>query len=426
MKKTVLFLKLNILYMFRNKVRFVLTICGITIGLLIYILGNIAVEAYIGALYREAYAFDGDSLFIADEDGKTINKLARLEWDNDIYKCGLAGEAYNLNNTYLYKGIRVVNTVSLVGLEGQVQGKAIPCIGDTNISLTRTKIIYGRDLSYEDISQGKNSAIIERSSAMYLFQRENAVGERLDVISPYGYDQFEIVGIIEDTPSTKNKNLEFNKTVQDGKEEYINMVTAYTSYDYLKRMAGDNLQDRYIIDTEGMNTDEIDDKIGRLNDENAVYNIKANITSQNMMLEDVSATENELRGFINTLILIIILISGFMIVTIYMFSVKERMYEIGVRRAVGASGFDIIMQFVTEGVVTAVTAGAVALLTGVIICNFGTSYFINNLYMDIRLIMSGKLIFSMLGLSVLQGIVFCFVPAVIASKIRPTEAIRLE
>ena len=56
----------------------------------------------------------------------------------------------------------------------------------------------------------------------------------------------------------------------------------------------------------------------------------------------------------------------------------------------------------------------------------GASLAIAGLLEDIRLVLSKELTFSMFGLSVLQGIVFCFIPAMIASKIRPTEAIRWE
>ena len=142
------------------------------------------------------------------------------------------------------------------------------------------------------------------------------------------------------------------------------------------------------------------------------------------MLDEVNDLESKMKGFINAIIVVIIIISGFMIVTIYIFSVKERMYEIGVRRALGASEFDIVYQFIIEGIITALVAGIMTMLVSVIACNLATSYLIGELYMDIRLVLSKELIFSMFGVSVLQGIAFCFIPAMIASKIRPTEAIR--
>lgn len=426
MKKIWLYFRLNILYMFRNRARFILTVLGITIGLLIYVIGNVGVEAYMNSLYKEAYNFEKDCAIVLDDENQIIDRVQSLSNELGIHKCNFVGESYSLNNEYIYKGVKINNAMSLIGIDNKMLNSVVPYISNNNILLTKVEIVYGTDFSDEDIDTGKNYIIIEKSTAKYLFQKENAVGEYVDVISPYGYDRFMIIGIIEDLPVTNVKNLIFNRTLREEKEtEYYNCMTAYTSYSYLNDMVGEeNLQKRYIIDFGNVSDEEIFNKINRLNEECTTYNIDAKIVSQNTMLEEVRILENQISGFINVLIVIMMCISGFMIITIYIFSIKERTYEIGVRRALGASGYDIINQFIIEGIVTAVIAGLITLVIAVVSCNFGTAYFVGSLYMDIKFIMSKEIIFSMFGLSILQGITFCFLPSLIASKIRPTEAIR--
>ncbi|MGN0379366.1 MAG: ABC transporter permease [Butyrivibrio sp.] len=427
MKKVLLYIRLNILYMLRNKARFWLTVGGITIGLFIYMLGNVAVDGYIDSLYKEAYNFDADSLIVYDEKDEIIDKIQELSVDNHICRCNIIDESYTINKDYVYKTTKIKNGVSLIGLDEGVMRSSVPYISNKYIALTKAKILYGRDFSDEDIKNGENCIIIEKSTALFWFQKENAVGEYVDVISPYGYDRFVVIGIIEDLPSTYGRNLEFNKVIgQNVDREYNNSSVAYTTYDYLNNMVENNsIEERYIVNIgTGNQNEDISTLIRELNEKSVRYGMNVSIVSRSTLVDDVRNLESKMRGFINAIIVVMIIIAGFMIITIYIFSVKERMYEIGVRRALGASEFDIVYQFIMEGIITALTAGVMTFLTGVVVCNLATSYLIGKLYMDIRIVLSRELIFSMFGLSVLQGIVFSFIPALIASKIRPTEAIR--
>lgn len=412
--------------MFRNKTRFLLTLTGITIGLFVYLLGNAAVDGYINSLYKEAYDFDENSFLVYDEEGRIIEEIQKYDDNLSVNRCNIIGSAYTVNKDYQYKNIEVINSVNLIGLDAGVSDTAIPYIGDEHISLARAEILYGTDFSEENIKKGDNCIIIERSTAVFWFQKENAVGEYLDVISPDGYDRFVVAAVIEDLPSRRRMNLEFNKLSEQGNAaKYSNTSAAYTTYNYVNNMGEESsIEERYIVNTGLLQNGDIDGLIDELSEKSVVYDINAGIVSQNRLVKDVRNLEIKIHGFINAIIVVLIVISGFMIVTVYIFSVKERTYEIGVRRALGASETDIVCQFIIEGIITALTAGIVTLLFGVIICNLATSYLIGKLYMEIRLVLSGKLILSMFGISVLQGIVFCFIPALTASKIRPTEAIR--
>lgn len=427
MKKVGLYIRLNILYMLRNKVRFVLTVIGITVGLFVFIIGNVAVDGYIDSLYKKAYDFDEDSFLVYDEQNQIIQKIQDYDERLSVHKCNIIDEAYSINKDYTYKNVKVSNAVSFIGLETGVCESSVPYYSDEYIALSNAKIIYGNDFSDKDIKEGANVIIIEKSTAIFWFQKENAVGEYVDVVSPYGYDRFVVVGVIEDLPARKSENLEFNKLAeQEEIVEYSNNSVAYTTYNYIVNMVeNEATEKRYIVNTgNNIQNEEMEKLVAELNEKSVLYGTNASITSQGSLIEEVNDLAGKMRGFINAIIIVLILISGFMIVTIYIFSVKERMYEIGVRRAIGASEFDIACQFIIEGTLTALIGGIITLFVCVITCNLATSYLIGELYMDIRLVMSKELIASMFGLSVLQGIIFCFLPALIASKIRPTEAIR--
>lgn len=427
MKKLFLFFRLNVLYMFRNKARFILTLSGVSIGLLIYMLGNAGVDCYLERLYRNAKDFDTDGILVHDTEGELIDKIRN--YDSNIHINRYCSElvAYSTDKDYIYKGISVNNSIELIGTDGGVVNEAVPYMKNETMYLAQARLLYGTGFTEDDIKKGTNSIVIEKSTSLFWFQKENAVGEYVDVVSPYGYDRFVVVGVIEDLPGKRSDNMRYNKTIQHADvAEFNNSSVAYTTYNYLANMMGNHgFMEWYTLNVTGREDGEqIKSLIYNLNENASLFSTPASIITQQVLLEEVGATERTLRVFINAIIVALILISGFMIVTIYVFSVKERTYEIGVRRALGAAEFDIVLQFVIEGVITSLVAYVVVLFFGAVVCNLATACLVSRFYMDIRLVFSWKLILSALGLAVLQGVLFSVLPALIASKIRPTEAIR--
>lgn len=113
-----------------------------------------------------------------------------------------------------------------------------------------------------------------------------------------------------------------------------------------------------------------------------------------------------------------ILVGGFGIANIMFVSVRERTSIIGIQKALGAKNYFILLQFLFEAVVLSLIGGAVGLLIA-----FGVTAMISNLAnFDFNLTLAN----IMLGLNVsaIIGVVSGFVPAWTASKLDPVEAIR--
>jgi putative ABC transport system permease protein len=113
-------------------------------------------------------------------------------------------------------------------------------------------------------------------------------------------------------------------------------------------------------------------------------------------------------------------IGGVVIMNIMLASVTERTREIGVRKSLGATRRDVLLQFLVESGVMATIGGVIGVLTAAVI-----SFAVGKLTpfpmdLPIRWIITGVLV------STLVGVFFGVYPAYKASKLNPIEALRFE
>jgi putative ABC transport system permease protein len=121
-----------------------------------------------------------------------------------------------------------------------------------------------------------------------------------------------------------------------------------------------------------------------------------------------------------------LVVGGIGIMNILLASVSERTREIGIRRSTGARKRDILMQFLVESVSITGLGGLTGVILGCAI-TYGTVVGIRA-YTGTQLqtvIMASSIIIAF-GSSFLIGVVFGLYPALRASKLSPTEAIRYE
>jgi putative ABC transport system permease protein len=133
--------------------------------------------------------------------------------------------------------------------------------------------------------------------------------------------------------------------------------------------------------------------------------------------EQMSRTFTMLLAGIATVSL---LVGGIGIMNIMLVSVTERTREIGIRKAVGAKGQDILLQFLVESMVLSVVGGLIGILLGVV----GAKTLA--LVSDWEIVISLPAIVLAFSFSVAVGIFFGIYPARKASALKPIEALRYE
>jgi putative ABC transport system permease protein len=115
-----------------------------------------------------------------------------------------------------------------------------------------------------------------------------------------------------------------------------------------------------------------------------------------------------------------LLVGGIGIMNVMLATVTERTREIGIRRALGARRYHIMLQFLVETVVLSVGGGILGILLGVSIPAF-VEYFA-----DMRTIVTFSAPILAFGISVSIGLVFGLYPAWQAANLDPVEALRHE
>ncbi len=144
------------------------------------------------------------------------------------------------------------------------------------------------------------------------------------------------------------------------------------------------------------------------------------IRSMQELAEMISSTSSMMTVLLAAVAGISLLVGGIGIMNIMIVSVTERTREIGLRMSIGATGRDIMMQFLIEAVILSVTGGIVGILVG------GLATWMISIFAHWPVdISSGSVILSFAVCTII-GVVFGFYPAAKASKLDPIEAIRYE
>ncbi len=138
------------------------------------------------------------------------------------------------------------------------------------------------------------------------------------------------------------------------------------------------------------------------------------------LLKQAEATKRIFNIVLGSIAAISLLVGGIGIMNIMLASVTERTREIGIRRALGATQADIVLQFLAEALILSLTGGVIGIGLGMAI-PLAVSHFAG-----LITITTPNSLCLAFGISLFTGVVFGIYPATRAAALSPIEALRHE
>jgi putative ABC transport system permease protein len=145
------------------------------------------------------------------------------------------------------------------------------------------------------------------------------------------------------------------------------------------------------------------------------------IINQSDILDFVRQLTGLLTVFLSMIAGISLLVGGIGIMNIMLVTVTERTREIGLRKAVGARGADIMLQFLIESIILSIIGGVFGIALGWVGTIVGSA-----LIEDVDLYLTSDAIILATAVSTFVGVFFGLYPASRAARMRPIDALRFE
>ena len=276
------------------------------------------------------------------------------------------------------------------------------------LSVRDFDVARGRFLTDLDLKRNQQVVAIGSELADQLFGNSNPLGEQIRIKNV----SFTVIGVMQPKGSTFGTNLDetaflpvttmANRIVGKNSPYGLSVTFINVSIEDENQMRAAQFQIENLLRLRHQITDEDD----------------FTVRNQQDLQETTGAITGALKVMLAAIASISLLVGGIGIMNIMLVSVTERTQEIGLRKAVGASAQDILVQFTIEAVILSIVGGAIGTGVGVsgilAVSNFS----------DFDAGVSPVAIALATGVSGGIGLFFGVFPAQRAAKLDPIVALR--
>lgn len=279
----------------------------------------------------------------------------------------------------------------------------------------------GRFLELNDTKTQQNVCVIGADVQTELFRNKSAVGQTIRVGE---FQQFRVVGVTRwRTPSagvgSSLSSQDFNKHV------YIPLTTDRARFgQYLvRRQQGQVIAEKLAlsqITVQVENKDVVTSTARALESLLAAVHPKKDfsVVVPLDLLEQSKRTQKIFSYVLGSVAAISLLVGGIGIMNIMLATVSERQQEIGIRRALGATRKDIVLQFLIETLVLSLIGAFIGVTLGIVVPTW-VSHFSD---VPTQTTLWGPMIATIVAIG--TGVGFGLYPALAAARMDPIEALR--
>ena len=298
---------------------------------------------------------------------------------------------------------------SLITYQNRSANSSVIGTNEQFLTVRSFEMGQGRFISELDLNRRSLTAVLGATLAERLFDQESPIGQSIRIKGV----SFEVVGVMARKGS--NLGLDYDDAV-------IVPITTQASRLVGQRQSPYGIQVSFIVvstaDRETMDTAEFQiTNLLRLRHK-IVEDDDFYVSSQDTLLDLAETVTGALTLMLAAIAGISLLVGGIGIMNIMLVSVRERTQEIGLRKAVGASQQDILVQFLIESLILAVAGGLVGSGLGI------SGVFVLGAITPLEASISGTAIALAVGVSGGIGLFFGVFPAQQAAKLDPIVALR--
>lgn len=394
-----------------HKVRSALTVLGLTIGIMAIILVMNMGQGFENYLMGQMDVFGKDYLDIEPRVPK--DSMASQASSNSITTLTIedaekVAEHPNIRDYYV--GALGQKIVSYAGTN---KNSMLYAISSAGFDLYGPKVEAGRPFTDEEDRSLARVAVLGTKIKEDLFGNDDPINKRIKI----GNQNFRVIGIMEEQGSMMGF---FNmdemiyvpiRTLQKVLmgTNHIQFIMAFMKDPSLSQQTAEDatliVREQHEIDDPNKDDFEV------------------------MTTEEMMEVMDQITGGVNLLLFAVaaisLLVGGVGIMNIMYVSVSERTYEIGLRKAIGATKSKILWQFIWEAIFLTFLGGLVGVILGTLFTLVAMAA-AKSFGFDFGNIIAPQGIIIAVSFSVLVGLIFGVYPARKAANMEPVEALRSE
>ncbi|MBR0372548.1 ABC transporter permease [Candidatus Saccharibacteria bacterium] len=389
-----------------NRTRSFLTCLGIAIGVASIIL-ILSLMGGISNLVKSEVSEIGSDLIVvrpSSTKDSITNIVEELTSANSFQKSNLS-----VDDVKTIKKVEGISAVAPIAISTNTVASekntfsSVPVLG-TNLDFIKIEPLALRYGAFLTENNEGNSVVLGHTLSLALFNTINStVGKTVTIMG----EKFMVVGVLDSINKSINfDNVDFdNALIMD--INALDKITGSTQIQQINIKA--NNTDSLPKISEDIESALVNQKLG---DKNFSVSYGDKIT------HPASSLFMIVSGMLTLVAMISLVVGGIGVMNIMLVSVSERNHEIGIRKAVGASSRNILMQFLFEALILSILGGILGLILGYVL-----AFIISTITPFAPHISLGIILVTFLT-TLVVGIIFGIYPALKAASKNPIDSLK--